>query len=161
MKTVAAFFFGPAFWLLSAQSGTTLAEEKVYKSVDEHGRVTYSTSPPEGARSTQTLDVPPPPTEEQTKEAQERVQKLEEATDKAEKQRREREQAEAAAHAQQPTGIYITPGPVFSDAMAPYSYPVYGDGYWGHPPPYRPPGTITDRPSRPGTGTRPRPTPRR
>jgi hypothetical protein len=140
--------------------GTAQAQDTVYKIVDENGRVTYSSTPPEGAQKATTLDVPPPPTAEQAQEAETRVQRLEEATDKAEKARREREQAEAVAKAQQQSSVYITPVPVVGNGQLPYSYPAYGGGYW-YDPPFRHPDQRPDRPSRPGGGTRPRPTPRR
>lgn len=161
MKYAATSAWGASGWIFLSSPFAVFAEETIYKIVDEQGRVTYSSTPPTETRKTQTLDLLPPPTEEQAREAQERVKTLDEATDKAEKQRREREQAESAARDRQTTSVYVTPGPYVGDALAPYSYPVYGDGYWHHPPPYRPPGTITNRPSHSGTGTRPRPTPRR
>lgn len=160
MKFAAATACTISAWVVLLAPCASFADETIYKIVDEHGRVTYSSTPPAETQKSQTLDLLPPPTEEQAKEAQERVKALDEATEKAEKARREREQAEAAARDQQTTSVYITPGPIIGDGVLPYSYPTYGDGYW-HNPPYRHPGQVPDRPSRPGTGTRPRPTPRR
>jgi len=46
--------------------------ENIYKSVDEYGRVTYSSTPPENSMDITTIDIQPPPSQEQIEEAQQR-----------------------------------------------------------------------------------------
>lgn len=50
----------------------------VYKSVDEKGNVIYSEQPPAGSETTETLDMPPEPSEEEVEEARERDKELQE-----------------------------------------------------------------------------------
>jgi len=46
--------------------------ENIYKSVDANGRVTYSSTPPENSQDVTTVDILPPPSQEQIEEAQQR-----------------------------------------------------------------------------------------
>ena len=48
----------------------------VYKSVDENGNVIYSEQPPAGSEASETLNMPPEPSEEEVEEARERDKKL-------------------------------------------------------------------------------------
>jgi len=61
--------YGHVGWLLLALTVPVTAEP-VYKSVDESGNVTYSSSPQSGAAQTQSVPVPPPPSKDQRREAQ-------------------------------------------------------------------------------------------
>jgi hypothetical protein len=56
------------FMLLSS----AIFAENIYKSVDENGRVTYSSTPPENSQDVTTVDIPPPPSQEQVEAAQQR-----------------------------------------------------------------------------------------
>ena len=47
----------------------------VYKSVDKHGKVTYSSSPPENHQDTAKVNILPPPSEEDVRAAQQRHQR--------------------------------------------------------------------------------------
>jgi hypothetical protein len=46
--------------------------ENIYKSVDEYGRVTYSSTPPENSQDITTIEIQPPPSQEQIDAAQQR-----------------------------------------------------------------------------------------
>jgi hypothetical protein len=46
--------------------------ENIYKSVDEYGRVTYSSTPPDNNQDITTVDIMPPPSQEQIEAAQQR-----------------------------------------------------------------------------------------
>jgi hypothetical protein len=81
----------------------TAYADQVYKSVDSAGNVTYSSTPPEGVKA-ERVDVPPPPTEEETRQAKERVKQAEEKAGEMENIRLEqqaREEARAAEEARQ------------------------------------------------------------
>jgi len=81
----------------------TAHADPVYKSVDSAGNVTYSSTPPAGVKAEQ-VDVPPPPTEEETRQAKERMKQAEEQVSEMENTRLEqqaREQARAAEEARQ------------------------------------------------------------
>jgi hypothetical protein len=52
-----------------------------YKSVDEEGRVTYSSQPPPDAIEVKSLQVEPGPSEEETEQAREQAKKLEQEVD--------------------------------------------------------------------------------
>lgn len=49
---------------------STAYAETIYKSVDEKGRVSYSSTPPENNKDTSKMNIAPPPTDEQIKDAQ-------------------------------------------------------------------------------------------
>ena len=106
--------------LLAALACPPALADAVYKSVDSAGNVTYSSTPPAGAKA-EKLDVPPPPTAAETQQAEERMKKTEEMSSEMEAQRREKEAAQAAKEAeearlraaQQPvvieTPVYVPP----------------------------------------------------
>jgi len=78
-----------------------LAAEPIYKSVDEQGNVTYSAQPPATGAKSETIAVPPPPSEEDVQRAEEQASKVKVQAEELEKERkaREAEQATAAAAA--------------------------------------------------------------
>jgi len=53
-----------------------LAAEPIYKSVDEQGSVTYSAQPPATGVKSETIAVPPPPSEEDVRRAEEQASKV-------------------------------------------------------------------------------------
>jgi hypothetical protein len=81
----------------------TVHADPIYKSVDSAGNVTYSSTPPEGVKA-EKVDVPPPPSEEETRQAKERMKQAEEQASEMENTRLEqqaREQARADEEARQ------------------------------------------------------------
>jgi len=65
--TLMLFFYG------------NVCAEKIYKSVDEQGNVTYSSQPPADAVKSKQMAVEPGPTSEEISESKERTQEMKEA----------------------------------------------------------------------------------
>lgn len=74
-----------------------LSAGTIYKSVDKQGNVTYSSKPPAAGVRTERLAVPPPPTEEDVRRAEEQAQKLKEQAARLEQERKAREQGQGVA----------------------------------------------------------------
>jgi len=87
-------------------SSIALAAEPIYKSVDEQGNVTYSAQPPATGAKLETIAVPPPPSEEDVRRAEEQAGKVKAQADELEKERKVRE-AERAAAAVPPAGTTV------------------------------------------------------
>jgi hypothetical protein len=89
-------FFALALMLMAvvAQGQT------VYRSVDDQGRVTYSSEPPEGARASKEIRIEPGPSEAQRQEALDRQRRLLEQSAEAGAER-EQSRAQRAAEIQQ------------------------------------------------------------
>jgi len=76
------------FLLLAASAGNA---ETIYKSIDENGKVTYSTTPTENATQSKSIDIAPPPSEEAIKAAQDRHERTKEAADILDENRKKRD----------------------------------------------------------------------
>ncbi len=108
--------------------------EEIYKIVDEDGNVTYSAEPPDGSQTAEKIEVQPPPSEEDTKAAQERLKKIREDADKAAQARAEAAKLEAERAADSTT-VIVQPG--VGSLPVPYPYYHYrGEHY--RPPHHRP-----------------------
>ncbi|MCP4996259.1 MAG: DUF4124 domain-containing protein [Gammaproteobacteria bacterium] len=86
-------------WIMLLLIVSTIATaEKVYKSVDESGNVTYSSSPPENAVNSKSVTIPPGPTDEQKSEAGKRAESTAEQAEAMRQDRMEaqKQRAEAA-----------------------------------------------------------------
>ena len=89
--------------LLLALLLPTAYADSIYKSVDREGNVTYSSTPPAGVKA-QKVELPPPPTEDETRQATERIKQQAELASEMERSRLEqeaREQARADEEARQ------------------------------------------------------------
>jgi len=89
--------------LLLALLLPTAYADLIYKSVDSEGNVTYSSTPPAGVKA-QKVELPPPPTEDETRQATERIKQQAELASEMERSRLEqeaREQARADEEARQ------------------------------------------------------------
>lgn len=71
--------------------------DRVYRSVDEEGRVTYSSQPPKDAVEVEGMDVGPEPSAQTTEEARARVKEIEQRTDAQFQAMMERRRLEAQA----------------------------------------------------------------
>jgi len=103
-----ASFLAAALLLTAGGLPGSAAAQKVYRSVDPQGNVIYSDAPPSDAAQTQRIELPPGPTEEQVKQAQQLTREIQESADKmagerearekiaAEKRREEQERQQAA-----------------------------------------------------------------
>jgi len=60
---------------------TTETTETIYKSIDEKGNVSYSTTTPNDDKQATSIDIKPPPSEERIKTAQDRHERNLEAAD--------------------------------------------------------------------------------
>jgi len=72
---------------------TEAMADKIYKIVDENGKVSYTSSPPANAgndRETSTIDLAPPPSEDRVKAAQRRYERNIEAAEQMDKNRNQR-----------------------------------------------------------------------
>ena len=101
-----------------------LAAEPIYKSVDEQGSVTYSAQPPATEVKSETIAVPPPPSEEDVRRAEEQASKVKAQADELEKERKSREAEQAAAAAAAPPAgttvvIPVVPGVVGEPGVVP------------------------------------------
>ena len=119
--------------------------EPIYKWVDSAGRVTYSSTPPPGKIKAEQMEVPPPPSEEEIKQARDRVKRTEEQSREMENQRLDQEAREAEEarlrKAQQPQPTIVIEKPVY------VPQPIY------YPP------SIKPKPIHPPHKPRPRPLP--
>ena len=100
MKTFERLFVLSAVLLLPLPG---LAEDTVYKSIDDSGNVTYSAEPPKDAATSESVQIPPGPPEQATKEALERARDMQQEANTrydAAMQRRQQE-AEARTKAQE------------------------------------------------------------
>lgn len=70
--------------------------QTVYKSVDEHGNVTYSKEPPRDAQAVEPLKIPPGPSETERSSAERRASEMQQAADRVEQQRSAGEDARKA-----------------------------------------------------------------
>ena len=133
-------------WLLAILPLQAAHADPIYKSVDSAGNVTYSSTPPAGVKA-EKVEVPPPPTEEETRQAMERVKQAEEHASELESSRLEqqaREQARAAEEARQREAQkpIVIQQPVYQPQ--PYYYPPMR-----RLPPLPPPPPPPVRPVRP------------
>lgn len=65
--------------------------EPIYKSIDKHGNVTYSSKPLKGATEVESVTLPPPPSPEEVERAKQRYLDLEARDAEREVQRQEEE----------------------------------------------------------------------
>jgi len=64
----------------------------IYKSIDENGKVTYSTTAPENAARSTNIDIAPPPSQEAIEAAQDRHQRNKKAADILDENRKKRDE---------------------------------------------------------------------
>jgi hypothetical protein len=118
--------------LLAALAAHAAHAGPVYKSVDRAGNVTYSSSPPAAGAAAQKLEVPPAPSEAETREAQERLRRAQERANELESQRLDRVAREAEAErereAAKPPAPVVIEKPVFVPQPFGGSSPVYPQG---------------------------------
>jgi len=121
--------------LFAALASTPALADALYKSVDSAGNVTYSSTPPPAGAKAEKLDLPPPPTEAETRQAEEQMKKTEEMSSEMETARREKEAAQAAKEAedarlreaQKPVQPIVIETPVY--VPQPDYYPAPGTRY--------------------------------
>jgi len=130
--------------LLAALVCQPASADPIYKWVDSTGQVTYSSTPPPGRVKAEKVALPPPPSEEEIRQAKDRVKRIEEQAREMESQRLEQEAREAEEarlrKEQQPQPLVIEK-PVY------VPQPIY------YPPAIRP------KPIRPPHKPHPRPLP--
>lgn len=132
----------------------TAATAEIFRSVDADGNVTFSSTPPPEAVQVDQIDTRAGPSEEQSRAAQERLERMRSTADEMRESREAREAARAEQRAEQraASGAGTQPRADYEDDR----------GYWwyaGRPLPVRP----VPRPPLPGAapgGRIPRPTPR-
>ena len=136
--------------LLAVLVSQPASADTIYKWVDSEGQVTYSSIPPPGRIKAEIVALPPPPSEEEIKQAQDRVKRTEEQARELENQRLEQEAREAEEarlrKAQQPQPPIVIERPVY------VPQPIY------YPPAHRP-GPRPPHEPRPPTPVEPRPSP--
>lgn len=136
----------PLLLLLLVQGVAAQEQATVYKSVDEHGVVTFSDTPPANAEDAQQLQINTPPPSS-TGEYQENLEAMRETTDRMAADRREREKHRAEMRELQArTNTYRQPSN--NEAIG---YDNYITGYrnytgGGHYKPGRPPWRPGHRP---------------
>lgn len=74
---------------------TALQAEKVYKSIDENGRVSYSSTPPDDNQSAEKIDIAPPPSDAEIQAAKQRHEKNLEAAETMDTTRKKRNEITA------------------------------------------------------------------
>jgi hypothetical protein len=88
------------FMFLLAAGSATAGPEAVYKSIDAQGNVTYSSTPPETSGKTgrvEEVPLPPGPTEQERRAAEQRAQQIESAAARLAAERQQRQEASAAS----------------------------------------------------------------
>ena len=124
--------------------------EEIYKTVDEEGNVTYSTTPPSQGQDAQVLDTLPEPSEEDVQAARDRQQKISEDLEARSAARVAEAEARAREQSSGTTTIISSPGVI--------PVPVYHPGY--RRPYYRPRPPHARPPYRPRPpASRPKPVP--
>jgi len=102
--------------LIILQSGLVAADQ-VYKSVDEAGNVTYSSTPPEDSVEVDNVELAPGPSEESVKKAQESHEKTKQTANAIDKQNKEldakRAEERKAAEAEEAKNQEITETEVY------------------------------------------------
>jgi len=83
-----------ALFLLFVSLPTSYADT-IYKSVDENGHVTYSTTPPPESETSKPVDIAPPPSEERIKAAQQRQERNLKAAEMLDENRKKRDEITA------------------------------------------------------------------
>ena len=78
--------------ILFTISLSPLNAETIYKSVDEKGNISYSTTPPDKSETTTTVDIAPPPSDERIKAAQQRHERNMEAAGVLDENRKKRDE---------------------------------------------------------------------
>ena len=73
----------------------TLVADTIYKSISEGGNVTYSTTPPPNSERSTSIDITPPPSEEDIKTAQDRQERNKKAAETLDKNRKKRNEITA------------------------------------------------------------------
>ena len=132
-------------------SGAAFGADRIYKSIDDKGRVTYSEQPPGGAERVEAVTVQPGPSAEVTDQAMARMREAEQAADaqfkslmenrqqradarkEAQERRREREEAERQRRRDESLEDYTygqwyyPPYPYYGPRIHPRypKYPVY------------------------------------
>ena len=134
-----------ALLLFSITNGIASAE-KIYKSIDKEGNVTYSTTPPPDAVGSEEIERPAGPTDEQVREAEERSRQTTELAGELERDRVQREKEQAQREADERARNAVPVAPVYVPVPVPYPY-------YDHPLVQYPPA----RPARPSGGGRPTP----
>jgi len=74
---------------------STLHADTIYKSIDESGRISYSSTPPENEHATSEVTITPPPSDEQIQAAQELREQRIRTGEMLEENRKERNEATA------------------------------------------------------------------
>lgn len=77
---------------LFSVSFTALSSDIVYKSVDEDGKVTYTSTPPKETESSTQVNIAPPPSQERINAAQQRHERNMEAGETFEESRKKRDE---------------------------------------------------------------------
>jgi hypothetical protein len=139
MKRLSIFLFLLVATLLP---GGAFGSDTLYKSIDEAGRVTYSSQPPPAAVEIEEVQVAPGPSAEVTEKAAARVKETAKKVDAHYRELMERREQEAAEReriaretAERQKRIEES---LDQPAMAvPYYWP-YPLRWWGPRPPYRP-----------------------
>ena len=85
MRTIPAILF---FLFINP---SILVADTIYKSVDEKGNVTYSTTPTQDNAKSTEVEIAPPPSEEQVRAAQQRHDRNKEAAEILDENRKKRE----------------------------------------------------------------------
>lgn len=76
-------------------TSATSAADTIYKSIDKDGHVTYSTTPPQDSEKSSSVDIAPPPSEEDIKAAQDRQNRNKETAEILDENRKERDKITA------------------------------------------------------------------
>ncbi len=84
------------FFLLLVPAASTA--ETIYKSIDENGKVTYSTTAPESAARSTNIDIAPPPSQEAIRAAQDRHERNKQAADILDENRKKRDEINTEAN---------------------------------------------------------------
>ena len=81
--------------LLAGLAAQAACAAPLYKWVDTAGHVTYSSLPPPAGARARTVDIPPQPSAEETRQAAVRAKRMQEQASELEARRREQEAREA------------------------------------------------------------------
>ncbi|MGI9317320.1 MAG: DUF4124 domain-containing protein [bacterium] len=121
-------------FIVSSMLGVTHGQE-VYKTVDEDGKISYSTIPPANTVQSEVLDILSEPSDTEVSKAQQRNKKIQEDL-KQTKQERAKESkrlAESSSASERDTVVVVPPNP----AALFYPYSHYPNN-WRYRPGYRP-----------------------
>ena len=138
---------------------TSAVAEDIYKSVDDNGKVTYSSTPPANTQEASKVEITPPPSAADIKAAKEQQERNQKTADMLDENRKQRGQATAEDNRlkrENQKQSQLQQDAENNNENRDYGYPYYPGRYPAGGRPIKP-GPVKPRPAKPRPAI-PRPT---